>query len=541
MPIEAIPPPPTSTIYPRAVNIIKQLQETIQTRTGIDNVINYSQFASTIENYRARDAKGIKKIIADAEKLQRILVVQPTRRARLRHKAYTMDKVVTIAHYFNLRGLIAAAIQLGISIDSYQKKPLLEVAIYLQGAMVIQDLIAAGGSKVYQGKSANEWIQMAIEEGKPRSAIALLPAGYHATNLDQKLLGHAIMAYCPQEDIENQVSYILSREDAGKFTKIGAPHLVNTRYTLEDKKNYLKLIKLLVQHINPNGVFALHLAILRRGDPALIDILIDDGKADINLPDTSLCTPLQYAILADNRGIVATLIKNVDLNDNGVLLSFALINNCHKAFQMLLTKGATPSPNLNLLHKIMDKKYYNPISLVALLRMEGDINTFGTKNHTPLIAGIITENTAGCKFLIENFHNIASQEGITLDINRTMQQGISPLHAAVIVGNISITALLIQHGAAVNTVGKDGGKFWKKTPLHTAICRYLKTPNTDPQRKEMYKDIMGALLRAGALIETHMIPKRWPFWPTKAALRGFLLHQQEEQQRRLGKSLFSPQ
>ncbi|XP_029658013.1 sarcoplasmic reticulum histidine-rich calcium-binding protein [Octopus sinensis] len=75
------------------------------------------------------------------------------------------------------------------------------------------------------------------------------------------------------------------------------------------------------------------------------------------------------------------------------------------------------------------------------------------------------------------------RSSLQMDINSINSAGLTPLHQAVLDGNIAVTKLLIAHGADVNKQDED---FW--TPLHAAcaeghsdIVRYLLAQGADRQ------------------------------------------------------------
>lgn len=73
------------------------------------------------------------------------------------------------------------------------------------------------------------------------------------------------------------------------------------------------------------------------------------------------------------------------------------------------------------------------------------------------------------------------RSSLQMDINSINSAGLTPLHQAVLDGNIAVTKLLVAHGADVNKQDED---FW--TPLHAAcaeghseIVRFLLTKGAD--------------------------------------------------------------
>ncbi|KAK3093691.1 hypothetical protein FSP39_018947 [Pinctada imbricata] len=81
---------------------------------------------------------------------------------------------------------------------------------------------------------------------------------------------------------------------------------------------------------------------------------------------------------------------------------------------------------------------------------------------------------------IPALHGMLRRASLQVDINGINDAGLTPLHQAVLDGNITAVRLLIQHGAEVNRQDEDS---W--TPLHAACA-------------EGHADIARLLLKHGA-------------------------------------------
>lgn len=77
-------------------------------------------------------------------------------------------------------------------------------------------------------------------------------------------------------------------------------------------------------------------------------------------------------------------------------------------------------------------------------------------------------------------NNMLRRASVQIDINAIGDSGMTPLHQAVIEGNLAVVSLLILHGAEVNKQDADS---W--TPLHAACS-------------EGYVEIAKLLLERGA-------------------------------------------
>ena len=202
-----------------------------------------------------------------------------------------------------------------------------------------------------------------------------------------------------------------------------------------------------------------------------------NNMTTLNIVDLEGITPLFRAIMADNLEIINMFISAGDICD----MNFKCEND--------------HSDNDCPLHEAV---YNNKIEIaLALINAGADINACGVQNFTPLQTALIifpdfeditlltkllelgadpniTEidgNTALNTIAIhgkgEHDNRIACLNTIiekTLDINLSNEEGNTPVHSAIINGNLTIIKSLIDAGACINIKNNRGD-----TALNTAM------------------------------------------------------------------------
>ncbi|KAL8561456.1 hypothetical protein ACOMHN_046912 [Nucella lapillus] len=192
--------------------------------------------------------------------------------------------------------------------------------------------------------------------------------------------------------------------------------------------------------VNFNGLSGLHLAAKEGHVSVMVELLNRGANPEVRTQKEN--TPLHVATLARQAGITRLLLdRGADLNAASKTgftpLYYAAQENGADIVDMLLQAGA-------------DQRIHTECPDV--LKHTADGNVMGLRK--------------------------AIQYGA--DVNQTLKDGLSPLHMAVVLGDLQMVRELITHGASPDTTSEK-----LSTPLGTAcyICR---------------RDIMQALLDAGA-------------------------------------------
>jgi ankyrin repeat protein/GTPase SAR1 family protein len=203
--------------------------------------------------------------------------------------------------------------------------------------------------------------------------------------------------------------------------------------------NNLSMVKTLIDcGADPNarnnkGITPLHIA-CQLGNLSMVKTLIDSG-ANLENKDARGYTPLALAVLNDHKGTVSALVKEFGCDPNdGVSLHVA----CREG-------------NLDIVS--------------ILICLGADVGNTGVRGNTPLHEAIRTENVA--QTLLKHKSNP----------NARNNQGITPLHIACGLGNMSMVKTLIDCGANLENKNASG-----YTPLALAV-------------RNGHKGIVSALVR----------------------------------------------
>jgi ankyrin repeat protein len=224
-----------------------------------------------------------------------------------------------------------------------------------------------------------------------------------------------------------------------------------------------KAEKLLMDLRVPNardrdGVSLLHWATFI-GHPGIVRFLIEKG-ADVNIKDWKGNTPLHYAAKIGDTIIAKLLLeKGADINakDNRNCTPLHYVANVEVA-RLLIEKGADINAksewydgtgSLHEIHElIIDEEGH------AFLGEWSNEDYCGAYLPlTPLHFAIIKGDVATVKLLIEKGS----------DVNSKTSGGITPLHLAAVSGNADVARLLLERGADVNARDNVG-----RIPLHYA-------------------------------------------------------------------------
>ncbi|XP_035856184.1 ankyrin-3 isoform X5 [Sander lucioperca] len=216
---------------------------------------------------------------------------------------------------------------------------------------------------------------------------------------------------------------------------------------------------------NQNGLNALHLA-AKEGHKDLVEELLERG-APVDSSTKKGNTALHIASLAGQNEVVRLLVKRgADVNSqsqNGFtpLYMAAQENHLEVVRYMLENEGN---------QSIATEDGFTPLAIalqqghnaVVSLLLEHD--TKGKVRLPALHIAARKDDTKSAALLLQNDHNADVQSKMM--VNRTTESGFTPLHIAAHYGNVNVSTLLLNRGAAVDFTARNG-----ITPLHVASKR----------------------------------------------------------------------
>ncbi|XP_047432114.1 ankyrin-2 [Mugil cephalus] len=219
---------------------------------------------------------------------------------------------------------------------------------------------------------------------------------------------------------------------------------------------------------NQNGLNALHLA-AKEGHKDLVEELLQRG-APVDSSTKKGNTALHIASLAGQKEVVRLLVnRGADVNSqsqNGFTpLYMAAQENHLEVVRYLLENEGNQS--------IATEDGFTPLAIalqqghnsVVSLLLEHD--TKGKVRLPALHIAARKDDTKSAALLLQNDHNADVQSKMM--VNRTTENGKSgftPLHIAAHYGNVNVSTLLLNRGAAVDFTARNG-----ITPLHVASKR----------------------------------------------------------------------
>ncbi|XP_068583883.1 ankyrin-2-like isoform X2 [Cebidichthys violaceus] len=216
---------------------------------------------------------------------------------------------------------------------------------------------------------------------------------------------------------------------------------------------------------NQNGLNALHLA-AKEGHKDLVEELLERG-APVNSPTKKGNTALHIASLAGQKEVVRLLVKRgADVNSqsqNGFtpLYMAAQENHLEVVRYMLENEGNQSIATEDGFTPLAIALQQGHNSVVSLL-LEHD--TKGKVRLPALHIAARKDDTKSAALLLQNDHNADVQSKMM--VNRTTESGFTPLHIAAHYGNVNVSTLLLNRGAAVDFTARNG-----ITPLHVASKR----------------------------------------------------------------------
>eukprot|EP00736_Rhodelphis_marinus_P003370 Rmarinus@m.17781 len=196
----------------------------------------------------------------------------------------------------------------------------------------------------------------------------------------------------------------------------------------------------------------------------IIEVLLRHGM-DINSKDKHGYTPLLFMCNHGRGRSIRPLValgadlEAVDRVGNTPLLQ-AIICGHVKVVKELLDLGANVNAkNFNgegVLHVVAASRAANPEILTLLLQRGSDMEATDREKRTPLHLAIVQGDLNALELLL-----VAGA-----DLQGCDEDGNSPLHLSVSAGRIETTAMVLKYGADINAVNHAGC-----TPLHTAAAR----------------------------------------------------------------------
>uniref|UniRef100_A0A1A8M770 Ankyrin 2, neuronal n=1 Tax=Nothobranchius pienaari TaxID=704102 RepID=A0A1A8M770_9TELE len=253
------------------------------------------------------------------------------------------------------------------------------------------------------------------------------------------------------------------RQSDSSTSFLRAARAGNTDKVLEFLKNGVD-----ISTCNQNGLNALHLA-AKEGHKDLVEELVQRG-ASVDSSTKKGNTALHIASLAGQRDVVSLLVnRGADINSqsqNGFTpLYMAAQENHLEVVRYLLENEGNQS--------IATEDGFTPLAIalqqghnsVVSLLLEHD--TKGKVRLPALHIAARKDDTKSAALLLQNDHNADVQSKMM--VNRTTENGKSgftPLHIAAHYGNVNVSTLLLNRGAAVDFTARNG-----ITPLHVASKR----------------------------------------------------------------------
>ncbi|XP_075886948.1 ankyrin-2 isoform X3 [Nelusetta ayraudi] len=216
---------------------------------------------------------------------------------------------------------------------------------------------------------------------------------------------------------------------------------------------------------NQNGLNALHLA-AKEGHKDLVEELLERG-APVDSSTKKGNSALHIAALAGQKEVVKLLVtRGANINSqsqNGFTpLYMAAQENHLEVVRYLLENEGNQS--------IATEDGFTPLAIalqqghnsVVSLLLEHD--TKGKVRLPALHIAARKDDTKSAALLLQNDHNADVQSKMM--VNRTTESGFTPLHIAAHYGNVNVSTLLLNRGAAVDFTARNG-----ITPLHVASKR----------------------------------------------------------------------
>jgi 26S proteasome non-ATPase regulatory subunit 10 len=208
---------------------------------------------------------------------------------------------------------------------------------------------------------------------------------------------------------------------------------------------------------------------VRERDTSAITHLLEVERVDVDAGDEDAWTPLHFAaVMADVKIVKLLLEHGADVNAKA-----------HRTVE----PARTPASITPLMMAALTKRDDSLQILRALLGAGAKLNARNDRNDTALHMAVIGENLDAVRFLVAQH---------ATDVDARGRFARTPLHTAVLTGNVALVRALLSHGADANAKARysfnDAAMRPSATPLHLAV----------EHESDTAAPIIEALLEAGA-------------------------------------------
>ncbi|KAH0527112.1 hypothetical protein TsFJ059_002145 [Trichoderma semiorbis] len=360
--------------------------------------------------------------------------------------------------------------------NDYGETPLFGAIISYYGELsmpVVQLLLNNGADVNIATNSGQTPLHFAVRSQEAITELLNKGANVHATDKRGRTpLFEAIDPEFWDEDRESVIQLLLDNgADVNAMDNRGNTPLLYAIERKHDSKQHAFQFLLInganIHAADESGNTLLHQAV-KSGHEVAVKLLLIHG-ANVHATNNSGKTPVFYAICNYKRHLVEPMLNhgaNVQVTDeNGNTLLHQAVKSGHEVeVELLLNHGANvqvtdENGNTPLHHAVQrtEKKHPNRSIAAQLLNKGAKVNAVNNDGKTPFFD------------LIVNIGIFSSDElmlfvklllGYGADVQTIDKYGNTPLHLAVIFGDLALAALLLSEGANANVANNNG-----KTPL----------------------------------------------------------------------------
>ncbi len=247
----------------------------------------------------------------------------------------------------------------------------------------------------------------------------------------------------------------------------------------------------------------------RAGDSAVLRLLLD-AKGDAVTPNANGTTPLMFAAGAGQPDAVTMLIERgadvnaTDATNGQTPLMFAAAQGRVEAVKTLLARKANPNAATKVSPIISMGERYKA-------KTEGkgtrEITSEGGRSDITAMGGL-----TALMFAAREGHLAVVRELIRggADVNQVSgADSLSPLTMAIVNGRLDIAKLLLDEGAAPNSLSKNGsGALWATIDARWPERTWYPPANITEERTT-HLELLQALLDKGADPNVRIVRKPW--------------------------------